>query len=374
MPLAKTKQRKGRKRSQSRFEREWQRVKNFEKRNIRLEKDIDILVDSVSNKIGDVEADLCTTLHHQTQHLLSFLQRKSLAQWQRIELMEWIDENLSQLSANPFSKDINVHELFAEFQKAIEVFAGHRNITMSDPSDQVDEPEQRETKHDSKASRPESFTEDMFEELFEEFDKDQDDFEPDFFSNSEEEHQEYEETEPALEPLKKLMKTGSIRSIFRRLAKKLHPDLASEDNEKEKMHHEMSALVEARDNNDIFTLFTLYEKHIGESPLKEVADNMEDVINLLKAHAERLEEERFEIIYKDPIKAQIYEKFNTSTKNALHKKISTHIKSIRESIDEEKEITLTTTSIKKLKPYLEARYQQNNIMGELENFVEEFFE
>lgn len=55
--------------------------------------------------IRPAEVELVEAQIARTRHLAGFLTRKTLAQWQRIELIEWIEDNLRSILANRFTTD-----------------------------------------------------------------------------------------------------------------------------------------------------------------------------------------------------------------------------------------------------------------------------
>lgn len=132
----------------------------------------------------------------------------------------------------------------------------------------------------------------------------------------------------------------------------------------------MSELVAARDNRDILALFILYERHIGE-PITQVIDaDHERMITLLKHQYAQLQHEREQLIDDNPIEGMIYRHFHTSSKAKLATKIKQHVKQLREETEALEEFLMNTTSLQKLKPYLEERNQRhaNTMMA---GFIEE---
>lgn len=72
----------------------------------------------------------------------------------------------------------------------------------------------------------------------------------------------------------------------------------------------MSELIEARDNNDITTLFAFYAEYIGQSPLEELGGDLADATELLNRQYAQLRSQHADILHEDPKTAALYRRFH----------------------------------------------------------------
>ena len=61
--------------------------------------------------LHDDEVEMADAILQQTKHLAGFLSRKSLAQWQKVELLEWIQQNILQVANSPFCDQAQLLDL-----------------------------------------------------------------------------------------------------------------------------------------------------------------------------------------------------------------------------------------------------------------------
>lgn len=66
------------------------------------------------------EERMNSALLEQTRHLSGFALRKTLAQWQRFELIDWIQENVELLSASPCIDPLALETLVQEITATLE--------------------------------------------------------------------------------------------------------------------------------------------------------------------------------------------------------------------------------------------------------------
>lgn len=354
------------------LEREWQRIVNLKRKNERLEQELEAFMQQCMDALRHDETEMADALVQQTKHLAGFLSRKSLAQWQKFELLEWIQQNILQVTNSPFCDQAQLIDLgrFIEDLQESLGFGAPSPI----PEQPENKPKPGQGRH--KRSRQDTATEDMFEDLFADFEQESKtesstDAGPDAGTDDpgyweqlfEEFIREEEEAEQARESntngLRQLLKKSSINTLFRRLARVLHPDREQDERRKAHRHEQMSQLLEAREQNDLYTLFSLYEEHMGQSPLESLCEETdEDLLALLKAHTRELREQQETLIYADPLRGLFYDHFYDKKPKTRARKLQQYCQDLRKTIDNERQITRSITSVATLKPYLEARYDQ----------------
>jgi len=355
------------------LEREWQRIVNLKKKNERLEQELAAFKQECINALREDEQQMAAAILQQSRHLGQFLSRKSLAQWAKIELFEWIHENLTQVASSPFCN----RDQLAEINHSLQDLQHSLGLIVPElgpgrgPGSRSTEPK-KEQKQQQKNQRADSATADMFEDLFADFEQEteeqnegdepfEDSEDPDFWDHIFEEfrHAEEEadqESRDQTRSLQQLLKKSSINTLFRRLARLLHPDREQDESLKAQRHEQMSKLIHAREHNDLFTLFNLYHEHTGELPLESLSGDNDQVLNLLKAHTQELREQQETIIYDVPLCGQFYDRFYDKNPKMRERKLRQYCKELREMIASERQLTRSIHSIATLKPYLEERF------------------
>lgn len=395
MNIAKSKNQKKKRKKQlsveEKFQREWQRVQNLQRSNANLQRKMADFAQQVSKQIEDKEQLFCTVRAAQTERLIQFIPKKTLAEYQRQQLIFWIQSNIEEIASNPFSNHKDITYLS---ELLVDNFESHEKNQFEKWEKKYDNMDEGDDAHiDNTASKKDhskksaSYTEDqhvenmdMFEELFADFeDDDQDENIDEFFQEFFEEEfshfdeltQKQQEEENALS---KLLKSTSINKLFRRVAKALHPDLEQNEIAKEEKHKLMAELIEARENKDITKIIDMYTKYIGEAPLELFNGDYEKMTILLKHQIERLQEEKQNIIEENSNEAIIYQRFHRSSEAKTKNEIRQHIKNLDEQIDSTRELTHELTSLKKIKPILQQISTSYNFFDLADELFDESFE
>lgn len=353
---------------ESRFNKAWQRVVNQRKKNQQLQQEATLFADSVIEQVRKSEQNYAYMLYIVCRRFLDFYQRKSLTLWQRDVLMGWFLEYYQTLASSPFADHLDLDRLKQECQTTMEqihpeMAEEFKQIQMeAEESDLFDEP--NDHAEDKEESIEEPSMEDMFEDLFRDFiDESNDDplnqendFFSDFFHQQQAEAEKQREEEKALD---KLMKTGALNKLFRKLLRQLHPDLEQDEERQRTKNQLVSQLTDARDNGDIGTIFSMYADHIGESPLLALGDvDLDNATKILQRQFEQLRDQKDDIVMDaGPIIASVYFRFYRKTKKASQKAIDDHIQELEHDTQALKKFIVNVTSLAKLKPYLEERYE-----------------
>lgn len=334
--------------SQELFNQAWEKVTNQQKKNERLREKIKTFAEQVTKTIEQQEKAHATTLHQCCEQLLAFYGRKSLAAWHREVLMEWILDYIDTITRNPFAGDIDLAALF----QAIDA-------TMEKMHPEAFDPFQDDAMHSEEHFFDEMADEDdlasMFEELFSDFEDDPRSDE--FFRQQKSFEQQIKDDEQALN---KLMKGGAINKLFRRVARVLHPDREQDEAARLEKNRLMSELTEARNNNDITTLFAFYAEYVGQSPLEELGGDLTDATELLNRQYAQLRSQHADIVHEDPKAGVLYQRFHKATKQASQHEINVHLEKLEQDINILKLFRQEVTSLNKLKPYLQRRWEHFN--------------
>lgn len=359
----KAKREKGKQSLEQRFDAAWKRLIKQQQKNMHLQEGIKQFAEDVERRIGAQEQHCNTTRYRLIEHLVKFYARKSLPDWQREALLDWIFSHFQELSCNPFVVDLDLVGL----QKKIGETIAQMHPEFLEDESQDAEPSQS---HENYKERAEcSGTEDMFADLFAEFES-QDECENDEFFDQEEldSKAEFErffrerdlEEEQDKKNINQFLKTSAINKMFRQIVRVLHPDREQDPEKRELKNQLMAELVSAREDNDILKIFSLYHEHVGESPLGQLQDKaeLEKVTLLLQRQYEYLRDAEQQVIADNPRDGIIYQRFFHKRKVVVDADIKQHLLEIKQLSEEYTLFVTQVTSLSKLKPFLEARCNQ----------------
>src|SRR3546814_2392921 len=93
------------------FDKAWQRVVNQQKLNDSFREEIQAFCLSTRARIQDKEQAYMDAMHVACLQLLSFFSRKSLTQWQRQMLMDWVSQYLEIMQNSPFGSHLNMEPI-----------------------------------------------------------------------------------------------------------------------------------------------------------------------------------------------------------------------------------------------------------------------
>ena len=334
--------------SEGLFNKAWQRVTNQQKKNDRLREQIKTFAEQVTEAIEHQEKAYTTTLYQSCEHLLVFYSRKSLAAWHREVLMEWILEYVASITSNPFAGDIDLSPLYQTMEAIVEKIH-------PDEFDLFQDDAMHSDKHFFDEMDDEDDSAGMFDDLFSDFQ--QDSGFDEFFRQQESFEQQIKDDERALN---KLMKGGSINKLFRRVARIFHPDREQDEDARLEKNRLMSELSEARDSNDITTLFAFYAEYIGQSPLQELGEDLAGATQLLNRQYAQLRSQHADIPYEDHKAGLLYQRFHKKTMKASMNGVNAHLANLERDMNNLKLFCKEVTSLNKLKPYLQMRWEHFN--------------
>ncbi len=340
------------------FENLWQRVQKNIKRNATFQKSLDKLKARYEKEVLPSEQAFNDQSYAETRKLMDFFKRKSLTEWQRCTLAEWISENIEALLSHPRYDHQAKTQIADDFRALLhQHFAGdsdelnddleaqdREGFNQEDFSDEQDEWSQGNNKEENgEENNDDSDFENFFKQNFSE--QEWDDFQA-----------EKAASEKQDKDAQRLLKSSSIRTMFRRVAKVLHPDLESDDTKKEEKHHLMSKLIAARESQDIVTIFQMHREFVNDVPIELEDHELGNIIQLLKIQISKLDAERQEMTQQDHDTAVIVDLFYGRSEKIISSKINAHINDINDGQIQSRQFVKNVSSLKKLKPYLEARY------------------
>ncbi|KAA0890797.1 hypothetical protein [Pusillimonas sp. ANT_WB101] len=332
---------------EKRFDQAWHRVTNQQKENDGFREDAQAFAQATRARIRDKEKAYMDVMYGLCLHLLSFFSRKSLARWQRETLLEWVGQYLQIMQNNPFGSHLNMEPIHQGLEDALAVTYPDSEYA-ADPSDEED-----------------LLSEELFEELFAKFEQagktsgsgqnaDEADADGAYFEHERaHDQQRYDESLA----LKRLMKSSSMNKLFRKVAGILHPDKEPDETERQNKNRLMGELIQARNTNDIPRIFSFYIEYVGQSPLQELGEDLDGATQLLERQYRHLCDEKERILHEDPITGALYRRFHKETPAATQRAITRHLKETQTQTTALQALLEETTSLKKLKPYLELHYE-----------------
>ena len=234
-----TSNKRGKQKPLSRFQRLWAEAETLARDNAELERGLDAVVKRINEDIFTAERQLGETIRLFVYRQVDFAHKKSLLKWQRQELNDWIDENLSELVAmglldEPLQEKLAV--LRAE-QMGIDLDPDSERSTTEQLDDYFDsEVVEFDEGFDSSEGRSRNKTGDLF--------GDDEDLDATFDDETEEEelaellrklHAEFEGNKermatPELRRNQKPVSDKVFKRLFQQTAAALHPDKETDQN------------------------------------------------------------------------------------------------------------------------------------------------
>jgi len=436
------------KRKQSRFQKLTVKADRLKRQNERLKSRLDELLEFADQKIRPLEKEAAEADLPLLRKLLTLGQRKSMTQWQRGVLDDWIRELVTDMQIHGVSDDAlmddvarydafrmgvqlqeedgvdSPYEQMSSLMQKLEREAEERKreqqeSQVDDLKTSIDEfiekeldkqlgpppalPANHERTFDLlqdeldtelelklaeyrsrrealreellaelKAESVEDFGADLFEDIldgnFSGFGPDgeaADDFgSADPYEGFNEDDESWGNDTPAIN-------NETFHRMFRLTAAKLHPDREPDPSMRAEKQRLMVLLLSARKKGDLLTVLQMYQEHTDNTESFSAADEKQ-LIDALEYHIECLELEKDELIFQSPLHFSIHNRFYHSNRKKQSKKIDDHIKMIKSNMRHSEKMTHTIKSLKTLKPWLEARYDQAFSMhGELDQMLEE---
>ncbi|REL27397.1 hypothetical protein DXX93_13020 [Thalassotalea euphylliae] len=331
----------------------WQKIKKHEKRNQNLvNKQAKLYLEFVE-RIEPYEHAYCLAIANKAKRLISFMPRKSFSHAQQQALIEWIEEEISDIEYHPFIGNVDIGELRVLFQnglshslKSIDVdedtiahmrtmfndmFDGKINFSDEELTKIARQPELLKElamqKFNELYSRQETeFQDENRKGEYTEQNRDQDDFDNDedfesFFHNN---HQQDMEEERQKE-LDQLFKSSQLNKMYKRLASVLHPDKAQDKAQKAARKELMQCLSDARQNKDAFTLLKLYQEYIPDAEFSFDDKTLAAIKDLLVDKAAILNGQYHDLKSNNTPQAIVWRKFSARSKKAIDLNFTEHL-------------------------------------------------
>ena len=344
------------------FERHWRLVQKSQQDNAKLADDMAKLKQRYEAEVLPVELMLSELMAQECFRLLDFLERKTFSGYERESLVHWLGENVEYLQSHPYypaADKAKISTVFADFlqnhqdkedakEEAKEEAraakksrrAGNNQQHNLDDDDELDDLDSRfEVDSGDDAEKRRSFDE-FFNQFFAEDERQQssDEFDP-------------ERTRAATKP-DDLVRPDSINTLFRRLAKALHPDKELDESRKEAKHLLMSQLLKARENHDLPTLLLMHRQYVSEEPLAIDEKELKGLVAMLKQQLQQLEMDREQILHQDPVNFTVYRWYHGNTDKQIASNLEKHVQSLKILMQDCKQFLDKVSTVSELRRFL----------------------
>ena len=364
----------------------WTKIEKKQKRNQKYLHDKETLFAKFQTSILPLEQQQGKQMVELLEFLIPFLTRKSLSDYQREELVNWVESILAFLRSHPFLVDVDHEALQVKVNAAFATFMQSQNLELDE---QQIEDVRMEIEHmfdgDMQLSDDEivallkdpnvlnQYIQRMREALDEEDDGALDDeqdsghsrhyndpFEDFFKQDFEQDDAQQPSSQDAKQKsLDKLFKAGQLNKMYKRLASLLHPDKEQDPAQKTQKHVLMQALSEARRNKDAFTLLQLYQTHVDDGEFDFDTDTLQSMQTLLKEKLHRLDDELQQAKFNNDLSTLVWNKFSGRSKKQTENNFKTHQADLEDDMYDNQAIMEQYQTVAQMKKLLQRRVEDS---------------
>jgi len=349
---------------QARFDKLRQQLEKQERRNDKLALELDELVKRFHAELSSVEREQLAARVRLAEKLIVFFTRKSLSDWHRDELAEWIGETIDRIGLVDAEASERLrgsyHEAVAgvlgvtpaELDEQARTFAEELGAAFEAALDDDDEPD-------------DGFDDDGQQDLFDDdelwgeaadgpWHSDEAFFDDGFV----EEHTPRQAG---------LMDGTWIRGLFHRAAKALHPDRERDPEQRRIKENLMQRLLQARKEGDVMTLLQLYGDNAVKGEVVLAKEEMQSACELMEARLATLRQQQEELGNQDPIRSFVYNELYSPTRKTRERKLRAWRRQMEDEAEETARLLGELRNLKVLKAVLGERREQRFVreLGEL---------
>ena len=386
---------KGNHKSQTHFQKMWQRVEHLKADIARRDSDLDTLAEHLR---GDFFPRVCAAAKANVEliyRLVDLGQRKSWTNWQRQEIEFWIKENMQVVAGaglldNALRDQIARYDAFRlgieldendgrspgeqlddlinqqakqyaqEQEDAFADIKNDREAMIETALDRefglrpADNATERQKAYDQKREQRRLELNEEFQNMF---DKIMDDDFDEKLDDSDEFHFDPGELDKEFESKDARFKldNATLQRLFRSTAAVLHPDRELDPDKRLLKQSLMAQLSAARKSGDVMTLLSLYQEHVENSEALSKSDEEQ----LIKALAEQVQELEAALAHYEPssaLHAMALDLYSPCNKT-LQENIEDRLEAIEGHAQMTRQEARALRSMKALKPRLELRYE-----------------
>jgi len=340
---------------QARFERLQQRLSAEQRRTEKFKSELDAVVQAYQEQMLRAERQAAEPLRALGEKLITFFGRKTLAQWQRAELGDWIMETIRRVGrVDPAAADA-LHERFRQS------LAAQLGMSEEELAAVAQEALAEEQETPSGSAGDEFRWDDIQADLFGFGDQpgqdpDEEDYEGIRGEGPFDPEEEFADGEHARDArLRRLMDGSWVRSLFQLTARALHPDKEQDEGQRERKQRLMQRLLDARKHGDILTLLQLHAEHAASGDIVLAEQEMAAACELMDHQIEALRAEREEHAWSDPLRSMIYERIYDRSKQVRERKLRELERQLRREAEQTEGLVAELRNLTVLKAALAER-------------------
>lgn len=346
-------------RLQERFDKLRNKLERQRRHNDRFRQDLDELVDIYHRRSMENDKVVFDDLVALSSKLIAFAGRKSLSDWHRVELDEWL-RDLIERRIPQVDRQV-AERLRVEYRQAI---ARSMGISVDELVERFEaESEHVEQEFDEQVGAEQA--EDMGEGPWQEdlFGFGDVDPEAEAFDNSSEANgPDWVDDEEAADIGRTVMDGSWAKDLFRRAAQALHPDRESDPERRQVKQERMRELLRARKQGDIMAMLTIYSDSVSNADIAIAEQEMTEVCDALEDQLEVLELEKYEYVYSNPVRHMVFELFYHSTKKRRKRRVQEWEQELEHEIADLRGLIAFLRNLNCLKSVLEDRREERSAM------------
>lgn len=346
-------------RLQGRFDKLRSTLERQRRRIDRFRKDLDELVDIYHRRSVENDKVVFDDLVALSNKLIVFAGRKSLSDWHRVELDEWlrdmIERRISQVDREVAGW------LRMEYQQAIARSMGISVDELVERFEAESEDVEQEFGERGRAETAEDIDERPWQEDLFGFD----DIDPEaeaLHNGSDANEPDWMNDEEGVHIGRTVMDGGWAKDLFRRAAQVLHPDREPDPERRQVKQERMRELLRARKHGDIMTMLTIYSDSVNGADIVVAEQEMTAICDALEHQLEALEIEKQEYIYSHPVRHVVFELFYHTTKKGRSRKIQTWEQDLEHEKMDLRDLVAFLRNLNCLKSVLEDRREERSAM------------
>ena len=337
---------------QARFDKLRERIEHQQRKNAKLSSELDELARWLETQRRELERDVLDESVRLARRLIKFFTRKSLSNWHREELVDWINEMVEQVGAINAEAGSELHQ---EFVDAMGVFFEMDADEMEARFGEYIESEEAEFELDD-----DDFDDDVQPDLFDEFEDEDDPFAA---GGPQWRYQEDDARAPGGDDGPQtqgadLTSAGWLRSLFRRAAQALHPDRESDPEQRAHKQARMQDLLKARKDGDVLAIMELYAEASGESDMALAEEEMKQACSLMEQKLRHLMREGNDLQFQSPLHTLIYNEFFRMSQKKREQKIKRWEREARAEAKRVARISNELKNLTVLKDHLRRRREE----------------
>ncbi|MBL4621606.1 MAG: hypothetical protein JKY89_04330 [Immundisolibacteraceae bacterium] len=368
------------KKKRSQFQQLWDQAETLQAQLDQRAVDLEPLRATISKQVWPLQRESAESSVKLVEKLVKFGHRKTLSRWQRAELHDWILDHMAILQTAEMVDD-NLEETVTRY----EAFRFDITLSEADPRslqdqllDGLNSLRQSETdKQDLQRSQGIEQMLDQYlglppevtdpydprqQEALEDYEEQRElkrakvsDIAAAMFDDSDpfEPTDEDDELSPENDSLPRL-DNNTFKRIFRITASALHPDKEPNPELRKLKQGLMADLLAARKQGDLMAIITLYQQHANDTDTLNQTDEKQ-LMAILQQQVKRLTHDYDAYQPESPIDELTWKLYQSSSKKT-EQAIAEYTLQLADRARSNQKIVEQLTSLKKLMPFLEARY------------------